>query len=138
MTMKQVLSALLTTALTFAVSVKTSLAQSGVTNPALTTQRTPASVQAAQSGGMFGYYFVFFWNTLIVVGGLATLLYFLWGAIEWVTSGGDKGKLETARNRMINAFLGMIILGSSYILIAFVGFLLQIDLLQPQFFTPGP
>ncbi len=133
--MKKLTTTILTTIATFFTSATLIAAQGGITNPALPGQDDPAE---AASGGLFVYYFVYFWNTIITVGALATLGYFVWAAMEWVTSGGDKGKLESARGRMVNAFIGMIILGSSYILVAGISFLLGMDLLAPQFFAPDP
>jgi hypothetical protein len=48
---------------------------------------------------------------------IAVLLVFgsiIWGAIQWITSGGDKGKTEGARNRIFAAIVGLIIVCSSY------------------------
>ena len=55
-----------------------------------------------------------------MIGGLAVIIMFLQGGIEWVTSGGDKGKLETARNRMTQSALGLFVLVSSFTLIAYI------------------
>jgi len=137
--MKKISHTLLTALSTFFISAQYYMIQanSGLTNPAIEKQSSPTTADRAQSGGLFTEYFVFFWNTLITVGALSTLLYFVWGALDWVTSAGDKSKLESARGKMINAFLGMLILGSSFIIVGFVGTLLNINLLQPVFLTPG-
>lgn len=134
--MKKSLQSLSAAITTFLLSVQIASAQpTGITNPIFTKQSNPA---AAEDGSLFVYYLVLFWNVLITVGGLATLYFFASGALDWVTSSGDKGKLETARGKMINAFLGMLILASSFMLVGFVGFLLGIDLLKPTFLTAGP
>jgi len=38
---------------------------------------------------------------MTVLASLFFVVYFVLGAFEWITSGGDKGKLEKARNRML-------------------------------------
>jgi len=45
-----------------------------------------------------------------VIAGLFALLYGLWGAIDWITSGGDKEKLRKAQGKIRDALLGVIIL----------------------------
>ena len=37
------------------------------------------------------------------VAAIALILMLLWGAFEWITSGGDKEKLAAAQRRIINA-----------------------------------
>lgn len=91
-------------------------------------------VAEAQSGGLFTGYFVIMWNNMLTVGGIMVLLYFIWGAIDWIISAGDKGKLEAARNKMMHAFIGLLLLVTSYTLIGFIGNLLfdaQFNILKP-------
>lgn len=45
----------------------------------------------------------------IIVAAVALLIYLLWGAFDWITSGGEKEKLEKARNKMTQAVIGIII-----------------------------
>ena len=76
--------------------------------------------EGAVSGTVFSKYFVSIWNSVIGLGAIAVLVFFIWGAIEWITSGGDKGKLESARNRITQAVIGLIILVSSFVILGFV------------------
>lgn len=47
---------------------------------------------------------------VITVGaGVWFLLQFTIGGFSWITSGGDKAKLQSARDRLTNAFIGLII-----------------------------
>lgn len=41
--------------------------------------------------------------------GIATLIYLLLGAFEWVTSSGEKEKLQKAQNKMQSAVVGLIL-----------------------------
>jgi len=50
---------------------------------------------------------------IMAIAALAVLLYLLMGAVEWITSGGDKNKLESARNKMMHAALGIIVLSAT-------------------------
>lgn len=50
---------------------------------------------------------------IMMIAAILVFLYLIWGAIEWITSGGEKGKLEEARNKITNAILGIIVLAAS-------------------------
>lgn len=76
---------------------------------------------AAKSGTSFTTYFISIWNAVIAIGAIFVLVYFVWGAVEWIASGGDKGKIESARNRITQAVVGLIILVGSYAIIGFIG-----------------
>lgn len=77
---------------------------------------------------------------------LAALLVFAFliiGAIEWITSGGDKGKVEKARGKIVAAVIGLLIVASSYAVLSLVlGFLgfgsLQDALLNVGTIQSGP
>jgi len=53
-------------------------------------------------------------NAIIVIAGLLTFLYLVWGGIQWLTSGGDKEKYEAARNRITAALIGLAIISASW------------------------
>jgi uncharacterized membrane protein len=44
-----------------------------------------------------------------VIAGIAALIYLLWGALSWVTSGGDKANVEKARDKIVNAIVGILL-----------------------------
>lgn len=68
---------------------------------------------------------------LTVVAGIAFVLYFLLGGLNWVTSGGDKGKVDKAKGMMTNGAIGIIIIAVSYAIVWIVGAALGIDILEP-------
>jgi magnesium-transporting ATPase (P-type) len=130
--MKKALAATLLFTLT---TVKT-LAFEGIKNPPIGNLGNSPS--EAKSGNLFVGYFLNLWNVLITVGALAVLLFFLWGAITWITSSGDKSKMEEARNRMFNAFVGMFLLVTAYTIIGFISSILfgeDFNILKPSFFV---
>ncbi len=51
-------------------------------------------------------------NTVFVVAAAIVFAYLVWGAISWITSGGDKSKVEVARNRITSAVIGLLVLVS--------------------------
>lgn len=49
-------------------------------------------------------------RTLFTISGLAALLYLVMGALSWVTSGGDKEKVDKAQQKIQAAVIGLIVL----------------------------
>lgn len=43
----------------------------------------------------------------LVMVGILALVYMMWGAVSWVTSGGDKDKLQKAQARIRSAVVGI-------------------------------
>lgn len=76
------------------------------------------------------------WRAVIVLGGLALLLYLVWGGLEWVMAGGDKTKVENARAKITQGVMGMAVLSATVAIAIFLSEVLQLDLLNPQFFAP--
>lgn len=55
------------------------------------------------------------------VGGLGVVIYFVWGAVDWILSGGDKEKISNARKKMTHAIIGLILLSLSFVIINIIG-----------------
>lgn len=51
---------------------------------------------------------------VMVIAALLVFLYLIWGGIEWITSGGDKGKTESARNKITAAVIGLVVVAASF------------------------
>lgn len=56
-------------------------------------------------------------NTIIVVGIVLSLIFLLWGGIRWITSGGDKAKVDSARGTIVAAIVGLIIVILAWVII---------------------
>jgi amino acid transporter len=74
-------------------------------------------------------------RAIILVGGLAVLLFLAMGGIGWITAGGDKGKAQEARDRITNAIIGMVALVATIAIALFISGVLGFDLLNPT--LPG-
>lgn len=48
----------------------------------------------------------------MLIAAILVLLYLIWGAFEWITSQGDKSKLESARQKITGAILGIVVLAT--------------------------
>jgi hypothetical protein len=77
------------------------------------SQQLPGSKNAAAADGGFGIWLGNLMGGILFLASVLVLFYLLWGGIEWITSGGDKGKTEAARNKITSAIIGLIILASS-------------------------
>lgn len=60
-------------------------------------------------------------SILFAVGGIGVVVYFVWGAVDWIFSGGDKEKVANARKKMTHAIIGLILLSISFVFINLVG-----------------
>lgn len=57
---------------------------------------------------------------IVIVAGIFALWQFIQGGLQYVTSGGDKGKLTEAQNKITMSILGLVIIAASFIIIAIV------------------
>lgn len=55
-----------------------------------------------------------------VVATLIALAFLIYGGIKWITSGGDKSAVEGARNMIVAALVGLVIVFLSYLILNFV------------------
>jgi len=46
----------------------------------------------------------------IIVAGFALIIYLLWGAYDWIISGGEKERIAKAQAKITNAVIGMILI----------------------------
>lgn len=76
--------------------------------------------EGTEDGSKFINYTVYLWRTSINLGALAVIVFFVWGAFEWITAGSDSKKTEGARSRMTNAIIGLVIMVSSFTLLSFI------------------
>lgn len=58
-----------------------------------------------------------FYGTAAVV----LIFMLLWGAFDWMTSEGNKEKLESARNKIINAIIGILLFAVAFAVIQVIG-----------------
>lgn len=94
------------------------------------TQGLPFANTLATPEAGFGSFLSGILSAVMVIAVLLVLLYLLWGAIEWITSGGDKGKTEKARDKMTQAVIGLIVLAASLTIIALAQSFLGISVLN--------
>lgn len=60
--------------------------------------------------------------TLFYVIAILMLIFMIvWGALDWITSEGDKEKVAGARNKIINAIIGILLLAAAFGIIRVLG-----------------
>ncbi|NCN06343.1 MAG: hypothetical protein GW946_00685 [Candidatus Pacebacteria bacterium] len=70
-------------------------------------------------------------GVLTVFGGLFFIVTFLIAGINWITAGGDTGKIEKARGSMVQGTLGLVVIVAAYAVIGVIGSIVGLNLLNP-------
>ena len=67
---------------------------------------------------------------IMVIALLILLLYLILGALEWMASAGETSKLQSARNRMMHAVIGIIILSSVLAVFMLVQYVMGVEFIN--------
>lgn len=59
-------------------------------------------------------------TVVLIAAAIISLFFLIFGGIRWITSGGDKAKVEAARNTIVAAIIGLIIALLSFFIITIV------------------
>jgi hypothetical protein len=62
-----------------------------------------------------------------LIGAIGVLIMFLWGAVDWILSGGDKEKVAGARKRITTALMGIALLALTFIAVYTIGTMIGIN-----------
>jgi len=68
---------------------------------------------------------------MTICGSLWFIFQFIAGTYSWMSSGGNQESLKAAKDRIIHAVTGLLILVAAYALIYIIGLILGIDILNP-------
>lgn len=75
-------------------------------------------------------------NLIFILSVIVALLYLIWGGFKWLTSGGDKTAVQGAREHLVAAIVGLVVIFLSYFILNFiVGFFIP-DFQLNQFKLP--
>jgi len=86
--------------------------------------------RALTDDGGFGVWFSNILSVVMVLGALACLGLIIMGALQWITSGGDKSKAEEARNKITTAIIGLIVLAATIAIFNLVASFLGITVIK--------
>ncbi|MCD8484395.1 hypothetical protein LRY65_00855 [Candidatus Woesebacteria bacterium] len=64
----------------------------------------------------------------LLISAILVFGYLILGGIQWITSGGDKGKTESARNKITAALVGLAIVASSYAIMQIIAYFFGINI----------
>jgi hypothetical protein len=93
----------------------------------------PSNIQAMTPATGLAFYIAVLWRSVVTLGGVAFIIFLIWGGIEWLTAGGDKTRVETAQKMISNAVIGIAVLVASYAIALFFQNALKINILAPVF-----
>jgi hypothetical protein len=65
-----------------------------------------------------------------IIGVVVCFFFLIFGGVEWITTGGDKERLQKSQKKIVNALGGLFILFCLYAIIKLVGGVLGINLLE--------
>jgi Type IV secretion system pilin len=82
-------------------------------------------------GGPIAEFISNFLGFMTGLAGIMFLIYMIFAGLSWVSSGGDKGKVEAARSQMTQAALGLVVVIAAYAIAGVVGRVLGLDILNP-------
>lgn len=88
-----------------------------------------APLAKAQQGGI-AFLIGRLYTLALVIAGLAFFAYLIIGGIRWLLSGGDKAALDAARNTIVNALVGLVIVVGAYAITKIVEVTLGLKILQ--------
>lgn len=97
----------------------------------VTTARSPESMDAAGFTGSLETYISDIVGVITILAALFFIVYSFLAAFEWVTAGGESGKIEKAKNKFIWGTLGLVLIVASYAIIGLIGSLVGISILNP-------
>lgn len=59
-------------------------------------------------------------TTLFILAIVVALFYLVWGGFKWITSGGDKAAVQQAREHVIAAIIGLVVVFLAYFILKIV------------------
>ncbi|MEK7168616.1 MAG: hypothetical protein AAB778_01260 [Patescibacteria group bacterium] len=102
-----------------------------ITNPLFNGKIYDGLVSYTQGGsGFFNLVLPKLVGLVLVFGSVAFFFIFVWGAISWILSGGDKAHVESARARITNSLIGFILMISVFAVAKLIETFFGIDILS--------
>lgn len=74
---------------------------------------------------------------VFIIAGIAVLIMLVWGAVQWIFSGGEKEAVSHARNRILHALIGLAVLAVAFAIAVVFGQFVGVNLFEFTVPTPG-
>ena len=71
-----------------------------------------------------------FSGAALLLAGILTFAYMLWGGIDWILAGGDKGKIDAARKKFTQGIVGLALTASTFAVFGIVQYMLGLNIIQ--------
>jgi len=65
---------------------------------------------------------------MLIITVILTLIFLVWGGVQWIQSGGDKQKVAQARSRITYSIIGLIIALAAFFILNVIGFMFKVNL----------
>lgn len=106
-------------------------------------QATTITIQKPKNAGYndLGDFITASIRLLFAVAAVSVLIMLVWGALQWIFSGGEKEAVAAARNRILNALIGLAVLAVAVAIAVVFGRFVGIDLFNliiPAPSAPNP
>ena len=59
-------------------------------------------------------------STIFIIAIVIALFYLIWGGLKWLTSGGDKAAVQAAREHIVAAIVGLVLIFLAYFILNIV------------------
>lgn len=63
-------------------------------------------------------------DLLTIIGVIAALIFLLYGGLLWVTSSGDKAKVDRARQTIMYSIIGLVVMILAFVIVQTIGYFL--------------
>jgi hypothetical protein len=97
----------------------------------VTQARAPENLSEDAVVGSLETYISDIIGVITVLAALFFVVYAFLAAFDWISAGGDSGKVAKARERLMWSTLGLILMVAAYSIIGLIGSLIGINLLEP-------
>lgn len=67
-------------------------------------------------------------TALVVIAIILAVIFLIWGGIKWILAGGDKAKIEAARNTIVGVVIGLILVFLAYFIVTLVAGLFGVNI----------
>ncbi len=74
-------------------------------------------------------------NAALILAGVVAVFLIIWSGFQYVTSNGDKEKVDSARKRLTYAIIGLVFIFSSFMILRFISTFTGVGI--EQLTTPG-